>query len=462
MNKLVRFLVLVVLAAGLPAFGQTFTVNNLVVNGTSQHTGNLTGTTGVFTGQVSLGGSAGAEALRAVTTASAVNWVQVNGQVTGTAPGISSQGSDTNINLAYSTKGSGSHLFSTGGFARTQFAIADTANAVNYLQVTGGATGSNVSVSAQGSDANIGINYYAKGGGWHSFLTNGVPQVAIVNTPSANRYLTFTGSNGGNPTIGASAGGVAFSTVGGSQFVVADTASAVNYVQATGAATGVSPQLSAQGSDANAGITYIAKGTSGHVFDTNGGTPQFIVSNTTGATRYLTVTGSNGGNPQITTNAGFIGLGVALAPSTTAGIVGTTLADNANAGSVGEVISSSIPVGSAVALTSGTPANITSISLTAGDWQCWGNVVTNPAGTTTQTALTGAISTTSAAFLAAPNGGGSVSLPYSAPAGQGIEVPVGQVRLNVSTTTTAYLVISSTFATSTNAGYGFIGCRRVR
>ncbi|ABO55465.1 hypothetical protein LA345_15000 [Burkholderia vietnamiensis] len=163
----------------------------------------------VFTGQVSLGGSAGAEALRAVTTSSAVNWVQVNGQVTGIAPGISSQGSDANINLAYSTKGSGNHLFSTGSFARTQFVIADVPSAVNYVQVQGAATSGGPAVSAQGSDTNINLTLAAKAAGAVVFTTNAITQAAVVNTASANRYLTFTGSNGGNPTIGASAGRVA-------------------------------------------------------------------------------------------------------------------------------------------------------------------------------------------------------------------------------------------------------------
>lgn len=376
MNKLIRFLALTALIAALPAFGQTFTVQNLVVNGTSQLTGNLTGTAGVFTGQVSLGGSAGAEALRAVTTASAVNWLQVGGAVTGSGPVISAQGPDSNINVTVQAKGTGTTVVSAGG---------------------------------------------------------------------------------------------------GTQFAVANTASAVNYVQATGGATGTSPQLSAQGSDANAGITYIAKGTSGHVFDTNGGTPQFIVSNTTGATRYLTVTGSNGGNPQITTNAGFIGLGVALAPSTTAGIVGTTLADNANAGSVGEFICAQVsnggsPTGCAtnsstpVSLTSGTPANVTSVSLSAGDWDCRGAVYFNPGATTTLTLAGGWISTASATVPANGNASGAEYFTSSQiQAAQGaFGWPVGTLRVNVSSTTTVYLSSYAGFGTSTLAANGFIGCRRVR
>ena len=57
---------------------------------------------------------------------------------------------------------------------------------------------------------------------------------------------------------------------------------------------------------------------------------------------------------------------------------------NASAGNVGEYITSNIPNGSAVSLTNGTAQNITSISVTAGDWDIFGNVtgfiagVTNP------------------------------------------------------------------------------------
>ena len=77
-------------------------------------------------------------------------------------------------------------------------------------------------------------------------------------------------------------------------------------------------------------------------------------------------------------------------------LVGTTTNDSAAAGHVGEYIQSVIVSGSAVALTSTTPANLTSISLTAGDWvvdavfQFTGNAAT------TVTYLIGSISTTSA------------------------------------------------------------------
>jgi hypothetical protein len=165
-----------------------------------------------------------------------------------------------------------------------------------------------------------------------------------------------------------------------------------------------------------------------------------------------------GGN-SINGNTNFTG---SIQPSSTGGIVGTTLADAANAGSVGQVVSSNVAVGSAISLTSGTAANITSISLPAGDWDVWGTVATNPAGTTTQSFTQASISTVSATIQTSPNGGGTAIYPYTVAGGNPVTVPAGTRQINVSTTTTVYLVINSTFATSTNTAYGFIGARRRR
>jgi hypothetical protein len=58
-----------------------------------------------------------------------------------------------------------------------------------------------------------------------------------------------------------STGAVKFSTLGGLQAQVSNTASAVNYVQVTGGATGTAVQLSAQGSDTNISVAVQPKGT---------------------------------------------------------------------------------------------------------------------------------------------------------------------------------------------------------
>lgn len=58
-------------------------------------------------GDVSLSGIPGAEALRTVPVTSAVNRVEVRGATAGNAPGLTAAGSDTDIDLALTPKGTG-------------------------------------------------------------------------------------------------------------------------------------------------------------------------------------------------------------------------------------------------------------------------------------------------------------------------------------------------------------------
>lgn len=142
---------------------------------------------------------------------------------------------------------------------------------------------------------------------------------------------------------------------------------------------------------------------------------------------------------------------------------GTGTNDSAAAGIVGEIIESTVLVGSVVALTTATSANVTSISLTAGDWDVWGNVWFNPAATTSITRMQGAINTTSATLPTAPGAGARFAHSQAAlvPNAQ-IGYPVGQLRISLSGTTTVYLVAEATFTVSTLGAYGYIGARRVR
>ena len=120
---------------------------------------------------ISLGAAPGSESLRVTPVASAVNYVSVFGAVTGQTPTISPQGSDTNIPFGLSSKGTSALTFYTNAFGNIQFNIANTASAVNYLQATGGATGAAVTMSAQGTDTNIDLALTPKGTGVLSFGT---------------------------------------------------------------------------------------------------------------------------------------------------------------------------------------------------------------------------------------------------------------------------------------------------
>lgn len=143
-------------------------------------------------------------------------------------------------------------------------------------------------------------------------------------------------------------------------------------------------------------------------------------------------------------------------------IIGTATNDNAAAGSVGQITESTVLAGAAVALTSNVAANITSISLTAGDWDVWGNIAFAAASSTTVSQITGCINTTSATVPTVPNGGGVMTFQLTFTPSVTQTMPVGMMRISVASTTTVYLVGLATFAVSTMGAYGYIGARRRR
>ena len=150
--------------------------------------------------------------------------------------------------------------------------------------------------------------------------------------------------------------------------------------------------------------------------------------------------------------------------SQTAGIIGTTTNNNASAGSVGELLSGIVLVGSAVSLTTATPANITSVSLTAGDWDVWGEVWTAPDAGTITSKVVAAITATSATLPTIPAIGTSLQVltGITSAAGESITLGANTTRISLSGTTTIYLVASVSFSVSTMGGYGAIYARRVR
>jgi len=150
----------------------------------------------------------------------------------------------------------------------------------------------------------------------------------------------------------------------------------------------------------------------------------------------------------------------AITPSQTAGFIGTNTNNSANAGSIGEYISSTV-ASAGVSLTTTVFANITSISLTAGDWDVSGVVaITNP-GTTTFAYINYGTSTTSATAGTLGQMGG-LTTPSTIAATVDFTTPVPETRLSLASTTTVYLVTRASFAVSTASAYGVIRARRIR
>jgi hypothetical protein len=142
------------------------------------------------------------------------------------------RGGGSTQNALIQTGGTGGISLQTNNGAQTQMVVSHTASAVNYVQVTGAATGSRVALSAQGSDTNIGFAYNTKGAQNHIFQTN------------SNNL----------------------------QFVVANRASAANWAQVQGAVAGSSPAFTVDGSDTNIDLTLTPKGTGNVRFGTYTGT----------------------------------------------------------------------------------------------------------------------------------------------------------------------------------------------
>lgn len=149
------------------------------------------------------------------------------------------------------------------------------------------------------------------------------------------------------------------------------------------------------------------------------------------------------------------------------GLIGTSTNNNATAGYVGEFITSG--VGISTSMTSGAWANITSISLPAGDWDVWGNVGWGPALTTTVQYLYASITTVSGTGSTNNNGAGNTGtiMGFTAvgnvfPQFGNPTQSVGVTRMTLATTTTIYLEGLATFGTSTLSSGGFIAARRVR
>lgn len=138
-------------------------------------------------------------------------------------------GASGNVDAKFLATGTaGRHLFYNGG--GLMMIMNGAATAVNYMTMQASASGGGVSVSASGGDTDVAFNFSSAGAGIVGFYTSsfGAQQVRFDHTASATRALTLTGSNGGNPTIGATAGNVAVSTgIVGAASVAAHAATAI-------------------------------------------------------------------------------------------------------------------------------------------------------------------------------------------------------------------------------------------
>jgi hypothetical protein len=205
--------------------------------------------------------------------------------------------------------------------------------------------------------------------------------------------------------------------------------------------------------------------------------PLTVVGNTTltGGTNAITGTTTIGAGATITsptitsptiTGTTSLGSGATITNPT---IVGTTTNDSAAAGAVGQLITATVASGSAIAGGATTVSkNVTSISLTAGDWDVSGTCDYVWTGITA-TVMSCGLGTTTDTLLTQAGGGGVGTDPVSirqATFGttlsgtQTLDSPV--TRVTLASTTTIYLVANMTYSAGSFTQYGTLRARRMR
>jgi hypothetical protein len=250
-----------------------------------------------------LGGAAGSESFRALTPATTGRYVQARGSSNN--PDFGASGGTL---ILYGGANSGIAFFSNG-YSQAQFNIAHTASAVNFVQVTGAATGGRPTISAQGSDASAGLNIYAKGGA----------------------PIFFSG-NGNNIA-----------------FALSHVTAATNYLSAAPSITGSAPVFAANGTDTNVSMAFRTQGTgainlapgSSGVNISNGGTVTAITRTSTGS-NYTSF-------PAVAISA----------PTTAGGVQATAQVQRLGAGSTlsGGSGGTGYTVGNVLTVVGGTPAS---------------------------------------------------------------------------------------------------------
>lgn len=208
-----------------------------------------------------------------------------------------------------------------------------------------------------------------------------------------------------------------------------------------------------------AALTFTGKTITGGTYATSTiSNPTISGTLTTSGT--LTMSGTFSGGTY--TSGAFNGSLGATTPST-AVIVGVSTNSNAAAGQVGEVISSSISSASFVTLTNNVAKDVTTISLTAGDWDVYGAIYFFPNAATNITYLLGSLSqttntndTTEGRFAASQLPAGTV---FASAFRASLQIAD---RFSLASTTSIFLVAMSTFTVNSQTAYGKIWARRAR
>jgi hypothetical protein len=300
------------------------------------------------------------EQFRVAHTASAVNYVQVTGGATANGPAITAQGSDTNVRLRLAAKNAEGVQIEAGGVR--QLYVGPITSAVNYFYVQGATAGQAPSIAAVGSDTNIDLNLTTKGTGAVVVSTGSGKVLSVTNHPftSGGTNVNFVQAFGGQ--TGFSAGLTATGTdanvvlaqssrgssplqfytnsFGAEQLRVSNTSSAVNYVQVSGGVTGGAATIQFTGSDANVLAGYFTKGSGSHSFYSAAGASRQVRIDgaNASAVNYLDFYGASASSaPSVRVGGSDTNIDLTLTPKGTGNVRFGTLTASADAAITGYI-----------------------------------------------------------------------------------------------------------------------------
>ena len=267
-------------------------------------------------GSVTIGGAAGANALSVITPANTVNELRVTGAIAGQPVVAQPQGSDTNIALSLRSKGSGAVQIAPN--AILAFEALAGATQANHLRANGAVAAGRVSLQAQGTDTNIGFDIATKGTGTLGLQANAATALTVTNPASAVNFLQASGAatagrvnlqaQGTDANVGFDIATKGTGTLGlqanaATALAVTNPTSAVNFLQASGAATAGRVSLQGLGSDANVSFDISAKGTGVLGLQSNNAYA-LVLTNPASAVNYLQATGAATGTGPVITVTG--------------------------------------------------------------------------------------------------------------------------------------------------------------
>lgn len=345
-------------------------------------------------------------------------------------------------------RGDGSWAIPTGGGGGSGTVLQVVGSPLLVGSSTTSATfvdviGANLSITPSSNTSQVLVTF-----NWQGFIS-----VGSSNTTARYQILNGTTVISGVITLGVGVTSLGASDYATQSFTFLDspsTTSPVTYkLQQLQTSTGSPATVSAT----NITITLeeISTGGVSGVSSITGTANQVIASSPTGAVTLSL--------PQSIATTSAVTFGSVAFNPTTQGIVGTTVGDNAVTGYVGEYIESNVPFASAISLTINVNTDITSISLTAGDWDVYGNVFILGSGSNN---LNGCTIWTNTVSATPPDQSRDISITSNSGNYNQIALSAPLLRVSTSISTTVYLSCQVGILTGTASGCGTIQARRVR